>query len=82
MSFPAAGASYTKEELSRGSMKPLAKWRTVGCGHCYVPVDSPKVPKSTSRGFRHFERSRFEVDKKKGLFESKQQKRLVRFPYE
>ena len=44
------------------------KRRAVECGHCYVPVDSPNVPKSTSRRFRHFKqllRSLFEVKKKK-----------------
>ena len=44
------------------------KRRSVECGHCCVPVDSPNVPKSTSRRFRHFKqllRSSFEVKKKK-----------------
>lgn len=37
-------------------------------GHCSVPVDSPNIPKSTFRRFRHFKqllRSSFEVKKKK-----------------
>jgi hypothetical protein len=40
----------------------------VECGRCNVPVDSPNVPKSTSRRFRHFKqllRNIFEVEKKK-----------------
>ena len=40
----------------------------VARGHCSVPLDSPNVPKSTSRHFRHFKqllRSFFEVKKKK-----------------
>jgi len=44
------------------------KGRAVKCGDCSVPLDSPNVPKSTSRRFGHFKhllRSCFEVDKKK-----------------
>jgi hypothetical protein len=42
--------------------------RAVERVHCAAPVDSPNVPKSTSRRFRHFKqllRSSFEVKKKK-----------------
>ena len=38
----------------------------VKCGDCSVPLDSPNVPKSTSRRFGHFKhllRSCFEVGK-------------------
>ena len=46
---------------------PAKEIRRVGAD-CDVPVDSPNVPKSTSRRFRHFKqllRSSFEVKKKK-----------------
>jgi hypothetical protein len=39
--------------------------RAVACGYCSVPLDSPKVPKSTFRHFKHLLRSLFEVKKKK-----------------
>jgi hypothetical protein len=60
---------YIEGQISRGSTESprLERW-AVECSHCHVPLDSPNVPKSTSRRFRHFKqllRSLFEVKKKK-----------------
>ena len=56
------------ENLATDRWNHLAKEGVVECGHCSVPVDSPNLPKSTFRRFRHFKqllRSLFEVKKKK-----------------
>ena len=77
---------YIEGKISRGSPEP--PWQRnlpVGYRHCGAPVDSPNVPKSTSRRFRHFMqflRGFLEVKKKKRFFGTKQQMRLVRFLYE
>jgi hypothetical protein len=56
-------------KISRGSPEPPSQRNPPGgYRHCDVPVDSPNVPKSTFRRFRHFKqllRSLFEVKKKK-----------------
>ncbi len=61
--------TYIEGKISRrinGTV--LLRRRALECVHCYVPVDSRNVPKSTFRRFRHFKqllRSLFEVKKKK-----------------
>ena len=78
--------TYIEGKISRRISGTVSlRRRAVECVHCFVPVDSLNVPKSTSRRSRHFKhrlRSLFEVDKKKGFFERKQQMRFVRFLYE
>ena len=57
-----------RENLARINGTASLKKPPVECGRCNVPVDSPKVLKSTSRRFRHFKqllRNIFEVEKKK-----------------
>jgi hypothetical protein len=56
------------ENLATDQWNRLAEEGVVECGHCDIPVDSPNVPKSTSRRFRHFMqllRGYFEVKEKK-----------------
>ncbi len=64
---------YIERKISRGSPEP--PWRRnppVGYRHCYVPVDSPNVPKSTSRRFRHF------MQLLRGFHEVKKNKKILR----
>jgi len=60
---------YIEGEISRQINGTVSlKRRAVECVHCFLPVDSLNVPKSTSRRFRHFKqflRSLFEVKKEK-----------------
>ena len=61
---------YRGENLGRINGTASLKRRAVECSYYPVPVNSPNVPKSTSRRFRHFKhllRSLFEVKKKKIL---------------
>ena len=61
--------TYIEGKISRRISGTVSlRRRAVECVHCFVPVDSLNVPKSTSRRSRHFKhrlRSLFEVDKKK-----------------
>ncbi len=60
---------YIEGKISRRISEPVSlRKRAVERVHCFVPVDSPNVPKSTFRRFRHFKqllRSLFDVKKKK-----------------
>src|ERR1700691_653015 len=61
--------TYIEGEISRWINGTVSlRRRALERVHCFVPLDSPNVPKSTFRRFRHFKqllRSLLEVKKKK-----------------